>query len=29
VIFDRDVESSRDDGLIATSGAKYDAAFAA
>jgi len=28
VIFERDVEWSRDDSLIATSGAKYDAAFA-
>jgi hypothetical protein len=28
VIFERDAEWSRDDGLIATSSAKYDAAFA-
>jgi hypothetical protein len=28
VIFERDVEWSRGDGLIASSGAKYDAAFA-
>jgi hypothetical protein len=28
VIFERDAEWSRDDGLIATLGAKYDAAFA-